>query len=409
MTKTTRRTRCAGSVFKDSRGLWHFRRQLDPDPAIGTRRSIEATGRVKGEARARFNAKVEEYERTGVIRTSRGPYVKDYIDRWLDQHRDEVKPNTWTNERGWMNLVCTHIGRLRLTELRPEHIQTMIRTLSRTRKPSSIRCYMSVLTAALDAAERAGLIPASPTRRVQTPKPRKPTRAILADDEPRQLIESAAKPAAAPGQYDDTPEEREMWGLMFELAFATGMRPGERYALMPYQLERRRGTPGINVCQQIQRYTDGPNARIPEWLDATHLTGRAWLTTPKSQNGNRFIPLSEQLWNRLWNHIAAWGIGPHQLMFANGFGRPILRDTEALRWKRALADAGLSTDITIYSARHWLSTEIAEAGASDDERMLIMGHADLSTTARYTYWSPQALGKVIGRAVPDLMRNGNSE
>ncbi|KFI56544.1 tyrosine-type recombinase/integrase [Bifidobacterium callitrichos] len=402
MTRTTRRTRGAGSIFKDARGLWHFRRQLDPDPATGARRTIEATGKVKSEARARFDAKVEEYERTGVIRTAKGPYLRDYAERWLDQHRADVKPNTWANERSWTSLICQHIGGLRLTELRPEHIQTMIRTLSRTRKPSSIRCYLCVLSSMLDAAEREDLIAANPMRRVQAPKLRKPTRAILADDEPRRLIESAGEPVKHPSRYDDTPEEREMWGLMFELAFSTGMRPGERYALMPYQLERRRDTPGIYVCQQIQLYLDGPKARIPDWLDATHLTGRAWLTTPKSQSGNRFIPVSEQLWNRLWDHIAAWGIGPHQLIFANGFGRPIRRDNEILRWKRALADAGLPTDITIYSARHWLSTEIAEAGASDDERMLIMGHADLSTTARYTHWSPQALGRVIGRAIPDL-------
>lgn len=45
----------------------------------------------------------------------------------------------------------------------------------------------------------------------------------------------------------DMDDNAEMWGLLVGLAFAAGMREGERYALMPYELERRDGVPGIFV------------------------------------------------------------------------------------------------------------------------------------------------------------------
>ena len=55
-----------------------------------------------------------------------------------------------------------------------------------------------------------------------------------------------------------------MWALLFELAFASGMRAGERYALMPYELERRDGVPGIFVQRQIQQYGLPGEAVIPK-------------------------------------------------------------------------------------------------------------------------------------------------
>ena len=61
-----RRTGGSGSVFQDSKGRWHFRKDMGTDPATGRRRPpIEATGMVKSEARARFQAKIAEWERDG--------------------------------------------------------------------------------------------------------------------------------------------------------------------------------------------------------------------------------------------------------------------------------------------------------------------------------------------------------
>ena len=88
--------------------------------------------------------------------------------------------------------------------------------------------------------------------------------------------------------------------LLFELAFAAGMREGERYALMPYELEQRDGVPGINVQQQIQQYGKPEDAVIPAWLKAEHLYGILWLTTPKTHAAHRFVPISMSLWQRLW-------------------------------------------------------------------------------------------------------------
>ena len=104
-----RRTGGSGSVFQDSKGRWHFRKDMGTDPATGRRRPpIEATGMVKSEARARFQAKIAEWERDGRLLTKDGPKTADYFERWMEEHRTAVNPTTWRNESSWVQETAPH-------------------------------------------------------------------------------------------------------------------------------------------------------------------------------------------------------------------------------------------------------------------------------------------------------------
>lgn len=73
-TATTRRTKGAGAVFQDGKGVWHFRTERGYDPVTGKRLPpIETTGRIKSDTRDRHKAKILEYQRTGVLRSQKGP------------------------------------------------------------------------------------------------------------------------------------------------------------------------------------------------------------------------------------------------------------------------------------------------------------------------------------------------
>ncbi|EKF16005.1 integrase/recombinase, partial [Bifidobacterium bifidum IPLA 20015] len=50
----------------------------------------------------------------------------------------------------------------------------------------------------------------------------------------------------------------------------------------------------------------------------------------------------------------------------------------------------------------WLATELAAAGASDEERTAIMGHTDIHTTSVYTHWRERRLAETLDAALPDL-------
>ena len=106
----SRRTKGAGSIIHRADGRWEFRREISRDPATGKRRFIAATGRTKADARERFDAKVAEMERTGLLPGAKSPYLKDYAERWLEEYRLNVKPTTYRTRAGRIHACMEVIG-----------------------------------------------------------------------------------------------------------------------------------------------------------------------------------------------------------------------------------------------------------------------------------------------------------
>ena len=281
-----RRTKGAGTIIHRKDGSWEFRREIERDPATGRRRYISAKGRTKSDARERFDAKIAEMERTGLLPGAKSPYLKDYAERWLEEYRLNVKPTTYRTRAGRIHACMEVIGCVRLTDLTADHIRKCMRVLSKRLAPSTLKDHYVSLKMMLDQAELEELIPVDPCRRVKPPRVEPTETRILSPDQPKQLIEAVPNRGAKRRGPASTVDVDEMWMLLFELAFAAGMREGERYALMPYELEQRDGVPGIHVQQQIQQYGNPDEAVIPGWLKAEHLYGILWLTTPKTPTGS---------------------------------------------------------------------------------------------------------------------------
>ena len=248
-----RRTKGSGSIIHRADGTWEFRREIEPDPATGKRRYVTAKGRTKADARERFDAKVAEMERTGLLPGSKSPYLKDYAERWLEEYRVNVKPTTYRTRAGRIRACTQVIGHVRLTDLTADHVRKCMRVLSKRLAPSTLKDHFVSLKMMLDQAELEELIPIDPCRRVRPPRVEPGETRILAPDEPKRMIGVVPERGAKRRGPQPTADADESWMLLFELAFASGMREGERYALMPFQLTRRDGVPGIDVCQQIQQ------------------------------------------------------------------------------------------------------------------------------------------------------------
>lgn len=238
---TRKRTPGSGSVFKDGNGIWHFRKELGKDPATGKRRIIQAKGHTKAEARERYEAKLAEMERTGLLPGSKSPYLVDYADRWLADYRTRVKPTTYRTRAGRIKACTDVIGHVRLKDITPEHIRHCMRVLGERLASSTLKDHYVSLKMVLDQAELEELIPIDPCRRVKPPRVERSQTRILDEEQPGRLIAAVADTKTARRGPADMDDMTETWMLLFELAFAAGMREGERYALMPYELERRDG------------------------------------------------------------------------------------------------------------------------------------------------------------------------
>lgn len=393
--KRTRRPKGSGGEWQDEKGVWHIRIDATPDPRTGNRRRVTATGPTRTAARQKLHAKLDAMKRSGTLPLTNIPTLDVWIDRWLKAITPNVKPRTLETYTSDCNTIRNRIGGMKLDKITAATIEHMCADLAKTHSSKTVHNQYIRLRQILQAAVRDKLIPSNPALAAIPPRYTSGTTAILKAGQPAKMTEAARKPAKRKHDHlADTDEDREMWSLMWNLAFETGMRQAERFAILPEELATIDGVHGIQIIWELQRFKSGTEA--PNWLRARHYEGGFWLVEPKSKQGNRFVPVSNQTWLSLWALAGRRQCKPGQLIFTRE-GRPLTNTVERLRWKRALEDANLPY-VTIRSARHFFSTNLAEAGAPEDARKAMMGHAKITTTAGYTHWSAESLATLADKA-----------
>lgn len=403
--KDHRRTKGSGSVSTDTRGYTVYRLELPADPVTGKRRHRTFTAKDPNKAKEKYTEAKKKLIATGVLPSTNTPHLKDWLERWLEEFkRPSVKPRVWESYRSDCRNITNSIGAVRIGDLTAAHVRKLEKDITSTRSSkTSLNAYRR-LSNALDDAVGEGLIETNVCARCDPPRVEANPTVILDAGQPVKLIQAASsasgevKRRRGQNKWPDSPGDDAMWGLMWRLAFETGMRQGERFALTPADLVEVDGTPAIHVCHELQRYAKG--AVIPSWLQAVQVTEGIWMVPPKSKKGERIVPVSKALWDDLSQWATDHELKPKDLIFTRK-GQPLTNTVERRRWYAALDAAGLPR-VTIRSARHWFATQLAIAGASEDARKAIMGHVDIATTAGYTHWTPQALGAITGAVVSDF-------
>lgn len=391
--KTTRRPKGTGSETKDANGRWHAIRELPPHPVTGKRRRISAIGRTRTEARTKLEAKLEKLAAQGSIPSDKAPQLRAYMDHWLDTIATRVKPRVLESYRSECKALASAIGGMRLDAITPATVENAMINLSVGRSSKTVLNYWTRLKQILHAATRDGLITSNPVLMTDPPRVEPAPTVILAAGQPAYAIDAVKN--AKPTRLLADADERDMWALIFTLAFSTGMRQAERLGLTPSELTTENGVHGIRIEWELQRLNGQPT--IPPWLHARQIDTHHWLLPPKSHRGRRFIPLDTDTWLALQTRVHEHHIKPNQLIFTTPSGHPLSSAMERRRWNQALDAAGLP-HVTMRSARHFFSTALAETGAADDARKAIMGHAKITTTAGYTHWTPERLAALADEA-----------
>ena len=106
---------------------------------------------------------------------------------------------------------------------------------------------------------------------------------------------------------------------------------------------------------------------------------------------DRYIMLSSQLLTVLRTY---WREGrpAHWLFPGQDDSRPL--DPSVLQWacRNARAAAKLGKPVTVHTLRHSFATHLLEAGTDIRIIQVLLGHRDLSTTARYTQVAATTIG-----------------
>lgn len=370
-----------------------FRCYLDAEPGPdGSRRRVSAVGSTRTEAQRRARAKLAALSAADdPTAFAHPPTVAEWAERWLDTVvRPRRSPNTFDAYETRLRVnVLPLLGRLRLDRLRASHGELLEATVLDgdprlnipASSPATAKLALTVLYVMCGDAVREGLMRSNPIVPAETMFEPFKRAAWLDAEGARRIIDAEPDP---------------MWRLVWRLMFTTGLRVGELGGLRLSDLKRRGDLTVLEVSWQLKTFNRVDDERdLPRRYEAVHLTGRHWLTRPKTRAGIRFLPLPDRLAADLTAWSDAHADNPHGLLFTTRRDGPVLRESVRYRLKRACERAGVPP-VSPHALRHSEATLLAEAQAPAMVRTAIVGHADASVTDRvYTHASTDALRQAL--------------
>jgi integrase len=283
--------------------------------------------------------------------------VSDYLDQWLVDSKDSVRPKTHIQ---YCQIIEQHIipslGKYKLSELRPEMIQALYnQKIDSGSGVRTVRLIHSVLHCALNRALKLNLIYRNPADAVYRPKLKKIEMKILDENQVRSLL------IASRGTRLET---------LLKVAITTGLRQGEILGLKWSDLDWE--THQLHIQRQVQR--------IPK----VGLT----FPEPKSAAGRRIIALGPETINQLKEHFNKqclerklagdkWKEG--DWIFTSFNGTPIEARNLFREFKNLLVKANLP-DIRYHDLRHTAASLMLKQGINPKVVQEILGHSDYSLT-----------------------------
>lgn len=315
----------------------------------------------------------------GIIVANGNTTVKAWSDEWLETYKKN-SVRTGTYERYKSNIkrhLTDHMGEVKMKDVRPIHLQKVINTMSGM-STDTVKKVMQTFDAIFDRARINGIITVNPAADLDMPQTAQsaPRRAITDDERKHILAIAETHPA----------------GLWVKTMLYCGLRPEETIALQWCHVDLG-AKPTINVE-----------------LAAEARTGE--IKPPKSQAGIRSIPIPGILAAEL--RAAKPDNAPFAYVFQRPKGKRHTATTLRTLWlsfklhvdismgakykevgqrkRKEVYQSFVADDLVPYCLRHTYCTDLQAAGVPINVARELMGHSDISMTAKiYTHSSQIAL------------------
>lgn len=330
----------------------------------GIRKRIIRKAATKREALAKLEEAKRTLREAGTVPDARTT-VEQYLTRWLEKTApNRVKESTLEGYRSMVNThLIPHLGSRRLDQLTAGDVEGMLSAMAKgtkDKKPSSAwtrRQARAVLSGALETAKRDGHVTRNVAAQATPPRiERSVDDDTLSREEVAKLLEHLADDRLA---------------VAAELALRLGLRRGEILALRWPDVDLKAGNLRVRGTLKWRSRT--------EW----------YVDTPKTKAGDRVVPLTDHLVDRLKAHKraqAAERLAAGDQWQNLGFvvcepvGVPLTGRKLLTWWKAALDAAGLA-DRPFHATRRTAVTLMAEAGVPLQVAANIVGHASIRMTA----------------------------
>jgi len=342
-------------------------------------------GKRRQERRGGFPTRMEAEqalaERLRAVREGRDAHddrktVGSFLQEWLDAK--EAAGLRRTTARAYRqhlrDYLVPHLGHVRLRDLRPGHVQAMLRAIPRGGGPgpATIRRVHATLRSALTSALRQQYVATNAAANVELPAAPRPR---VRPWEPAEL-----------GAFLDHAVADRL-GALFEVMAATGLRRGEACGLRwsDVDLERSR----LVVRQQLVQLADREAPDEP--CDKCNRAHRGLsFGPPKTHSGEaRVVDLDTATVGVVMAHRlaqdaerAVWreAYADHGLVFCRNNGDPLPLEAVTRRF-RELSDAAGVRRVRLHDLRHGAASLRLAAGVDLAVVSKQLGHSSIGITS----------------------------
>jgi len=340
-------------------------------------------------------AQFEEQVKNGLAGSQRGLKLSEFIPMYLEVKQGVLSPRIFVEyKRTIDNVIVPALGHIKLSELRPAHVQAFVNQLQgdvKQRKdgspdtdnpklsPATIRRKLTVLQSILSAAVRLDIIAANPADskklvlpKVQTPK-----------------IEIFSKQAAQK-MLDCLESEPLQFKVLIWLAITSGCRCGELVGLKFTDFDY--DTCKMTVERSAYKLKGEPvRTKPPKDFETRTITLNPYcIELVKQLQAEKFR--EAQRLGTYWKE-GGW-------LFTQDNGEIMHPHTPTAQFRKFLAKHGLEHK-KFHSLRHSSATLLLYGGADIKTVQQRLGHGDITTTNKYLHCVAEA-DEAAGNILQDM-------
>ncbi|WP_435298491.1 tyrosine-type recombinase/integrase [Timonella sp. A28] len=409
-----------GLWYNESKGLWIAAVDdgFHPD---GRRRQKYVSSKSQAKARAKLKevkAQIAKYGTTLTTEQTKTT-VREWSEQWLKDQETRQAPGSFSTTRATVRKwIQPTIGHIKIHLVRPPHIKQVYTVMEEAgRTAGTINRARAVMSSMFKAAITDGGHEISENIfKVSPPAGIKNTlkRDAISVEDALKILHTALNPPApiAPGAEGYSAEleaakakARTIDPSRFVAAILQGARPAEARGYSWELIDFENST--IDISWQLKplpykkAYDRSSGFRVPRGFESIHLIDSYHLVRPKTDSGDRFIPMVPWLHASLLDLKNKQGRSPHGLVWTRHNGRPLTDKEDRAAWK-ALCFVADVPEVDLYNARHTTATLLRMAGVDDETIIAIMGHSSILSTKAYIHTDIERAREALMRVAKTL-------
>ena len=355
-----------GTYYQQPNGTWQYKITVGIDEETG--KTIRKTFYGKTDTQAREKGLNWLRDRGGVrVNVSPDTKFDAWLTMWMETYKKgTIAPSAFHQLELLVKKIPERIKKKKVCDVTPIELQSFMNTFAATASKSYTDKMRTLLRASLREARENGLLTSDPARNLKAPSKQEAPREVFTTEEIIQICEYAAT-----YKQEDPSRASRASGLLISTAVVfllfTGLRRGELLGLMWSDLNEEDKI--ISIRRAV--FLD----------DGMATTQEHKLKTPHSLRDipypDYLIELVKKLPKRSVYVFCRRSDGG--LISPRNFSKAFSRFFANMK-----RDTGMEKQLSAHNCRHTFATQALKSG---DIRVVqqLLGHSNISTTARYTH------------------------